>query len=207
MTGPEIACDDEFSAGSGGQLQLRGVVRDVVWPYSTGGPGSGSALFVDPDQGLWSPRRDPVVADMEQTMQAGGADVGASKQYAWPYQQTTITNPSSVQRAVVMCTWFYEWSVNIRSGAVADVHTSIIRLNNRTTPNWKHAATNHNLTRYSTANPTWTWIGSRTETDLEYLEAGQASTYRSQIRVLCGASGSLAANWARVTIKMLGILL
>lgn len=209
MTGVEIACDDEFTEGSGGQLQLRGVQRNVAWPYSGGGPAGNSGLYVDPDQGLWAPRRDPVVADMEATDQAGSTGVAASKQYAWPYHQVTITNPSDVQRCAVMCAWFFEWSVNIASGAVADVHTSIIRMDARTTPNWKHGGTNANLVPAgSTAKaPTWTWIDSRTETDIEYLEAGQASTYRAQLRVLCGPNGSLQANWGRVTIKQLGVLM
>lgn len=207
MTGPEIACGDEFTAGAGGQLEIRGPVRDVAWPYPNGGPASGNALYVDPDQGLWSPRRDPVVADMRETMSAGRTTVGASKQYVWPYQQVTITNPSATQRAVLLCNWFYEWSVDIYSGGVADVHTSIIRMDARTTPAWKHAATNANVTKFTTANPAWTWIHSRTEIDIEYLEPGQESTYRTQIRVLNGTTGSLVANSATVAIAVLGSLL
>lgn len=209
MTGVEIACDNEFTEGSGGQLQLRGVQRDVPWPYSNGGPAAGSALYVDPNQGLWSPRRDPVVGDMEQTFSGGGTSIAANKQYAYPYAQVTVTNPSDYQRAVLHCAWFFEWSVNVRSGAVADVHSSIIRMNNRTSPNWKHAATHANLQPAGStkANPTFTWIDSRTETDIEYLEAGQASTYRSQLRVLCGSAGSLTANYAKVSIKILGMLI
>ena len=45
------------------------------------------------------------------------------------------------------------------------------------------------------------------ELDTEYLEVGQTSTYRIQLRVLCGANGSLAANNCTVGIRGLGILL
>lgn len=207
MTGPEIACDTEFTAGTGGQLQLRGPVRDVAWPYSNAGPASAGGLFTDPDAGLWTPRRDPVVGDLDVTLSAGRTGVAAGKQYVWPYQQVTVTNPSPAQRAVLLCNWYFEWSVDIYSGAVADVHTSIIRMDARTTPNWKHGATNANVTKNTTPNPAWTWISSRTEVDTEYLEPGQASTYRIQIRVLCGTNGSLVANSAHLAIKMLGLLM
>lgn len=206
MTGPEIACGEEFAAGTLGELQLKGPVRDVTWPYSGGGPADGNGLYVDPEQGLWTPRRDVVLADLSQTLSAGGTTVGPGNQYTWPAQQVSITNPSPVQRAAVFCGWEWAWTVDILSGAVADVHVSIIRLDNRTEANWRHGATNGNMTGSGTA-PTWTWWGSRTDLDIEYLETGQTSTYRIECRVKCGPTGSLRAQSATLTIKMLGVLL
>lgn len=207
MTGIDVACDDEFTTGDGGQLRMRGVVRDTAWPYAGGGPSVGNGLFVDPDQGLWTPRRDPGVLDMEQTMSAGATTLGPGKQYQWPYQQATIVNPSGVQRMALLLTYFWEWTVDVASGAIADVQTSIIRLDTRVAANYKHAGTASNLTRSDTANPPWTWWDSKHKSDIEYLEAGATATYRAQIRVLCGTTGSLTAQSATVAIKGLGILL
>lgn len=206
MSGLEVACGDEFTTGSNGELRVRGAVRNAAWPYATAGPTTGNALNVDPDQGLWAVRRDPIVVDVLKASSGGSQSIAAGKVFTYPAQDVKVTNPSSVQRAVVFFTWFYAWSVNIAANAVADVQGSIIRLNNRTTPNWQHLATNHNQAKGIT-NPTWTWIGSRTDVDTEYLEVGQASTYRIQLRVLCGPNGSLAANNATLGIRGLGILL
>jgi hypothetical protein len=206
MSGLEVACGDEFATGSNGELRIRGAVRNAAWPYSTAGPAAGNALHVDPNQGAWVVRRDPIVVDFLKTLSGGGQSVTSGKVYTYAQQDVKVTNPSSVQRAAVLFTWFYAWNVDIAANAIADVQGSIIRLNNRTTANWQHLATNHNQAKGVT-NPTWTWYGSRTDVDTEYLEVGQSSTYRIQLRVLCGANGSLKANNATMGIRGLGVLL
>jgi hypothetical protein len=206
MSGLEVACGDEFATGSNGELRIRGAVRNVAWPYATAGASQGNALHVDADQGLWAVRRDPIVVDTLKNLSGGGQGVGAGKVFTFTQQDVKVTNPSAVQRAVVFFTWFYSWSVNIAANAVADVQGSIIRLNSRTTPNWQHLGTNHNQAKGVT-NPTWTWISSRTDVDTEYLEPGQASTYRINLRVLCGANGSLSVNNCLLGIRGIGVLL
>lgn len=206
MAGLEVAVDDEFAVGADGALRLRGAVRNSAWPYDTAGAATGNALQIDPDQGLWAVRRDPLVIDMEKSMSGGGAGIAPEKVYTYPYQQVTVANPSAVQRAAILFNWIYEWSVDIAANAIADVQGSIIRLDNRTTANFRHIGTDQNLAR-GLVNPMWTWIGGKTESDIEYLEPGQTSTYRIELRVLCGKTGSLKANNATVKIKGLGILL
>lgn len=206
MSGLEVACGDEFATGSSGELRIRGARRNVAWPYATGGAAQGNALHVDPDQGLWAVERTPIVVDTLKNLSAGNQSVAAGKVFTFTQQDVKVKNPSSVQRAVVFFTWYWSWSVNIGANAVCNAQGSIIRLNNRTTPNWQHLGTNHNQARGVT-NPTWTWISARTDVDTEYLEPGQESTYRINCRILCGPSGSLSVNNCLMGIRGLGVTL